>query len=77
MNSADEQVAERLGRSESRATYDKFGFIFIVCATGKTAAEMLGLLESRLPHTTRTMNFALPQPNKTRLRILRLRKLLS
>jgi 2-oxo-4-hydroxy-4-carboxy-5-ureidoimidazoline decarboxylase len=28
----------------------KFGFIFIVCATGKTAGEMLRLLESRLPH---------------------------
>ena len=29
----------------------KFGFIFIVCATGKTAEEMLRLLESRLPHS--------------------------
>ena len=27
---------------------EKFGFIFIVFATGKTAEEMLGLLESRL-----------------------------
>ncbi len=26
----------------------KFGFIFIVCATGKSAAEMLGLLQVRL-----------------------------
>jgi len=29
----------------------KFGFIFIVCATGKTADEMLRLLERRLPHS--------------------------
>lgn len=28
----------------------KFGFIFIVCATGKTAPEMLTLLEARLPN---------------------------
>lgn len=28
----------------------KFGYIFIVCATGKTAAEMLELLERRLPN---------------------------
>jgi 2-oxo-4-hydroxy-4-carboxy-5-ureidoimidazoline decarboxylase len=28
--------------------YDRFGFIFIVCATGKSAEEMLALLESRL-----------------------------
>src|SRR5882757_6463418 len=29
----------------------KFGFIFIVCATGKSANEMLGLLQQRLPNT--------------------------
>ncbi|WP_201979443.1 2-oxo-4-hydroxy-4-carboxy-5-ureidoimidazoline decarboxylase [Hymenobacter rubidus] len=28
----------------------KFGYIFIVCATGKTAAEMLALLQARLPN---------------------------
>ncbi|MGI9457783.1 MAG: 2-oxo-4-hydroxy-4-carboxy-5-ureidoimidazoline decarboxylase [Aeoliella sp.] len=29
----------------------KFGYIFIVCATGKTAEEMLAILESRLPNS--------------------------
>ena len=29
---------------------DRFGFIFIVCATGKTANEMLELLRARLPN---------------------------
>ena len=28
----------------------RFGYIFIVCATGKTAAEMLVLLQARLPN---------------------------
>jgi 2-oxo-4-hydroxy-4-carboxy-5-ureidoimidazoline decarboxylase len=28
----------------------KFGFIFIVCATGKSADEMLAILKSRLPN---------------------------
>ena len=28
--------------------FDRFGFIFIVCATGKSAAEMLALLLSRM-----------------------------
>jgi OHCU decarboxylase len=28
----------------------RFGYIFIVCATGKSAAEMLDLLERRLGH---------------------------
>jgi 2-oxo-4-hydroxy-4-carboxy-5-ureidoimidazoline decarboxylase len=32
----------------NRAYAVRFGFIFIVCATGKTAAEMLRLLERRL-----------------------------
>ena len=38
----------------NRAYEARFGYIFIVCATGKTAAEMLALLERRLgndPHT--------------------------
>lgn len=30
---------------------EKFGFIFIVCATGKTAAEMLSLLNDRLTNS--------------------------
>jgi len=29
---------------------ERFGFIFIVCATGKTAEEMLALLRARLPN---------------------------
>lgn len=44
---ADEQTLERL--AEANDEYEqKFGYIFIVCATGKTASEMLELLEERL-----------------------------
>src|SRR5690349_24951286 len=32
----------------NRAYQAKFGYTFIVCATGKTAEEMLALLEKRL-----------------------------
>lgn len=32
----------------------RFGYIFIVCATGKTAAEMLALLRARLPNDPQT-----------------------
>jgi 2-oxo-4-hydroxy-4-carboxy-5-ureidoimidazoline decarboxylase len=32
----------------------KFGFIFIVCASSKSAAEMLGLLEARINNTRET-----------------------
>lgn len=37
--------------AEANAAYlDRFGFIFIVCATGKSAEEMLTLLRERLHH---------------------------
>ncbi len=32
----------------NHAYYDKFGFIFIVCATNKSAEEMLNLLKTRI-----------------------------
>ncbi len=32
----------------NRAYRERFGYIFIVCATGKSAAEMLSLLQARL-----------------------------
>jgi 2-oxo-4-hydroxy-4-carboxy-5-ureidoimidazoline decarboxylase len=34
----------------NRAYEEKFGYIFIVCATGKSTDEMLDLLERRLPN---------------------------
>lgn len=41
--------------AEANETYlDRFGFIFIVCATGKTAEEMLALLRARLPNNRAT-----------------------
>jgi len=46
---AGETVLRRL--SQLNCEYEaKFGYIFIVCATGKSAAEMLAILESRLPN---------------------------
>ena len=44
---AAEDVKARLALG-NRAYFQKFGYIFIVCATGKTADEMLALLEQRL-----------------------------
>jgi len=38
----------------NQAYVDRFGFIFIVCATGKTANEMLELLRERLPNDRET-----------------------
>ncbi len=39
----------RLPKATS-STEARFGYIFIVCATGKTAEEMLTLLYQRLPN---------------------------
>ena len=42
----DDVLAELMERN--REYEARFGFIFIVCATGRTASEMLGLLRDRL-----------------------------
>jgi 2-oxo-4-hydroxy-4-carboxy-5-ureidoimidazoline decarboxylase len=46
---AGEDVLDALLRG-NREYETRFGHIFIVCATGKTAAEMLALLRERLPN---------------------------
>jgi 2-oxo-4-hydroxy-4-carboxy-5-ureidoimidazoline decarboxylase len=47
VNSAPEDVLTSL--ADGNRTYeDRFGYIFIVCATGRSASEMLSLLRSRL-----------------------------
>jgi 2-oxo-4-hydroxy-4-carboxy-5-ureidoimidazoline decarboxylase len=46
---ADADADARAGLAAANERYfDRFGYIFIVCATGKTAGEMLALLEARL-----------------------------
>jgi 2-oxo-4-hydroxy-4-carboxy-5-ureidoimidazoline decarboxylase len=44
---ASDDVKSRLARA-NRAYFDKFGYIYIVCATGKTAEGMLAILNQRL-----------------------------
>ncbi|CAN5427080.1 2-oxo-4-hydroxy-4-carboxy-5-ureidoimidazoline decarboxylase [soil metagenome] len=49
VTSAADEVLDAL--AEGNLAYeDRFGYIFIVCATGKTAGEMLALLRERLEH---------------------------
>ncbi|GAB2966253.1 2-oxo-4-hydroxy-4-carboxy-5-ureidoimidazoline decarboxylase [Hymenobacter coalescens] len=52
----------------------KFGYIFIVCATGKSADEMLALLQARLPNPAeREIRLAADEQRKiTRLRLEKL-----
>ena len=51
--SQDETI--RLALKEANHRYEqKFGRIFIVCATGKTSAEMLSILEARMKNDAAT-----------------------
>jgi 2-oxo-4-hydroxy-4-carboxy-5-ureidoimidazoline decarboxylase len=70
---ADRDVLERLAKGN--ADYEeKFGHIFIVCATGKSATEMLAMLEARMPNDLKTeVMVAAEEQNKiTRIRLKKL-----
>ncbi len=72
---ADRQTIEALAKGNT--DYEqKFGFIFIVCATGKSAAEMLQLLQQRLPNSkAEEIINAMEEQNK--ITLIRLQKLLA
>jgi 2-oxo-4-hydroxy-4-carboxy-5-ureidoimidazoline decarboxylase len=67
---ADESTLLALAEG-NRAYEARFGHIFIVCATGRTAAEMLVLLAARLQNdaATELRNAAVEQAKITRLRL--------
>lgn len=50
---ADERVLSEL-QQKNQTYFDRFGYTFIVCATGKSAAEMLAILEGRLGNDPET-----------------------
>lgn len=54
----------------------KFGFIFIVCATGKSSDEILALLEKRLPNEP-AAELPIAAGEQAKITELRLRKLLG
>jgi 2-oxo-4-hydroxy-4-carboxy-5-ureidoimidazoline decarboxylase len=54
---------------------EKFGFIFIVCATGKSALEMLHLLKARLLNN-RQDEIHIAMKEQMKITLLRLNKLL-
>jgi 2-oxo-4-hydroxy-4-carboxy-5-ureidoimidazoline decarboxylase len=80
----EEQAAVKLAESQvisaleagNKAYLEKFGFIFIVCATGKSAAEMLTLLVARLPHSPQE-EMTIARAEQMKITLLRLQKLLA
>jgi 2-oxo-4-hydroxy-4-carboxy-5-ureidoimidazoline decarboxylase len=70
---ASQQVLEALAKGNEE--YEKkFGYIFIVCATGKSAEEMLALLQTRLSNDPKEeiKNAADEQNKITKLRLEKL-----
>jgi OHCU decarboxylase len=60
----------------NRAYENRFGYIFIVCATGKTAAEMLAIVQGRLQNDPAT-ELRIAAAQQAKITQIRLRKLLE
>ncbi|HEY9855205.1 MAG TPA: 2-oxo-4-hydroxy-4-carboxy-5-ureidoimidazoline decarboxylase [Stenomitos sp.] len=72
---ATEEVLAALAEG-NRAYEERFGYLFIICATGKSADEMLALLRDRLgndPHA----ELSVAAREQSKITRLRLEKLLS
>jgi 2-oxo-4-hydroxy-4-carboxy-5-ureidoimidazoline decarboxylase len=70
---ASNEVLEAL--SSGNTEYEsKFGFVFLICATGKSATEMLEFLKKRLPNTTdqEILNAKAEQAKITQIRLKKL-----
>lgn len=82
--SEQEQAATRNAAAETMAELaklnreyeEKFGFIFIICATGKTSAEMLALLRERLKNN-RDQELIIAAAEQAKITELRINKLLK
>lgn len=75
VSNASRETVESLA-SLNRTYEQKFGFIFIICATGKTSAEMLAALRKRLENDAAT-ELPIAAAEQSKITELRLKKLLS
>ncbi len=75
VSSASQDIVNSLA-SLNRVYEQKFGFIFIICATGKTSEEMLAALKERLQHDSDT-ELRLAAAEQAKITELRLKKLLG
>lgn len=75
VNEADEAVLSDLARGND--AYEKrFGYIFIVCASGLSAAQMLSMLQTRLRNDPQT-EAAIASGEQRKITHLRLDKMLA
>lgn len=77
--SGAQNAAEETARSLAELNRDyeeKFGYIYIVCATGKSSEEMLAILRERLPNDAET-ELRIAAREQSRITKLRLGKLID
>jgi len=72
---AEREVLDALAEGNKRY-FEQFGYIFIVCATGKSAEEMLGLLRERLGNGLEE-ELLIAMGEQEKITKIRLEKLLS
>jgi 2-oxo-4-hydroxy-4-carboxy-5-ureidoimidazoline decarboxylase len=72
---ASDAVRNELAEA-NRLYQDKFGFIFIVCASGKSAEEMLAICRARLGNSAET-EMRLAAEEQRKITEIRLNKLLA
>ena len=75
VNEASDQVIEQLAAGNTEYE-QRNGFIFIVCATGKSAAEMLILLSNRLPNS-RSQELINAAAEQAKITAIRLNKMIA
>ena len=70
-------ISTKAALAQGNRQYERqFGFIFIICATGKTAAEMLSILNRRLQNSPET-ELEVAADEQRKITRLRLEKLLN
>lgn len=75
VNTATRTILEALAAGNT-AYEQQFGYIFIVCATGKSAAEMLRLLQDRLSNDPET-ELRIAMGEQAKITAIRLNKLIE
>lgn len=73
-SNASEETVDSLGKL-NRAYEQKFGFIFIVCASGKTSEVMLSVLRERLNNQSKA-ELQIAAGEQSKITELRLKKLI-
>jgi|EP00624_Nannochloropsis_granulata_P004317 2-oxo-4-hydroxy-4-carboxy-5-ureidoimidazoline decarboxylase len=72
---ASEEILQSLVE-HNRLYKERFGYIFLVCATGKTADEMLTLLKARMRNEA-GYELTVAAGEQSKITVLRLHKLLT